>query len=163
MKPPVENTILEEDVQWGERYTKNDGGRCGEDEMDVGVNVRVPLAPSPAPCSPPANLQCNKNSFFPLLFFFKQLGRLREVFTLIACPRRLQGRFSPKDLVLFLFSCFLTSLGHRRRGFQPNDGTQAPHGGLHLSPYFFSFFFSEWVKWKLRRAPLPSMFYSNLQ
>ena len=70
MKPPVENTILEEDVQWGERYTKNDGGRCGEDEMKVGVNVRVPLAPSPAPYSPPANLQCNKNSFFPSLSLF---------------------------------------------------------------------------------------------
>ena len=33
---------------------------------------------------------------------------------------------------------FLTSLGRLRRGFQANDGTQAPHGGFHLSHYFFS-------------------------
>ena len=68
-EPPVEKIVLEEEVQWGERDAKNDGGRCGEDEMDVGMKVRVPLAPSSTPCSPPANLQCNKNSFF-LSFFF---------------------------------------------------------------------------------------------
>jgi len=55
---------LEEEVQWGERDVKNDGGRCGEDEMDAGMNVRVPLAPSSVPCSPPANLKRNKNAFF---------------------------------------------------------------------------------------------------
>lgn len=68
--PPVENTVLEEEVQWGERDVKDDGGRCGEYEMDVGMNVRVPFAPSYVPYSPPANLQCNKNSFFLSLFFF---------------------------------------------------------------------------------------------
>ena len=41
--------------------------------------------------------------FFLFAFFRKQLGCLMEVFTLIACPRRLQGKFSPRDLILFLF------------------------------------------------------------
>ena len=40
---------------------------------------------------------------------------------------------------------FLSSLGCLQRGFQPNDGTQAPHRGFHLSPYFFIFYFSQLV------------------
>ena len=38
--------------------------------MDAGMNVKVPLAPSFTPYSPPVNFQCNKNSFFLSLFFF---------------------------------------------------------------------------------------------
>jgi len=64
---------LEEEVQGGERDTKNDGRRCGEDEMDAGMNFRVPLAPSSAPCSSSANMQCNKNSFFLSLSFLKTI------------------------------------------------------------------------------------------
>jgi len=40
--------------------------------------------------------------YFSPFFFEKQLVHLMEVFTLIACPRRLQGRFSPRDLIPFL-------------------------------------------------------------
>jgi len=67
---------LEEKVHCGERNAKNDGGRCGEDEMDVGMNVKVPLAPSSAPCSPLANQQYNKNSFFLSRFFFLKTNRV---------------------------------------------------------------------------------------
>ena len=43
-------------------------------------------------------------SFFLVLFFFwKLLGCLMEVFTLISCPGHLQWRSSPRDLILFLF------------------------------------------------------------
>lgn len=115
------------------------GGRIG-----AGVDVRVPLEPSSASCSPPATCNANENSLFFLslsIFFLKQLGCLREVFTLIAYPGHLQGRFSPRDLI-FSSLFFLTSLGRLKRGFQPNDGTQAPHGGFHLSPYFFISLFS---------------------
>lgn len=31
-------------------------------------------------------------------------------------------------------------IGCLRRGFQPNDGNQLPHGGCHLSPYYSLFF-----------------------
>ena len=127
--------VLKKIVQWCERNAKNDGGRRGEGEMDAGVNVKVPLALSSASCSPPANLQCNKNSFFSKTTRVPQRGfhlnflpwvPPREVFT--------QGYYS-------FFLLFFSSVGHLGRGFQPHDGTQAPHGGFHLSPHFFIFSF----------------------
>lgn len=56
--------VLGKKVQWGERDAKYDGGRCAKGERGAGVNVKVHLAAFSTPCSPPANLQCNKNSFF---------------------------------------------------------------------------------------------------
>lgn len=129
------------------------------------------MASSLALCSPPANLQCTLKfnflfsflSFLLFSFFLKTSrapkGGFHPNFLPWVPPREF---FTKGYYSLFLFFFLLTSLGRLRRGFQPNDGTQAPHGGFHLSPYFF-FSFSEWVKWRLRHAPLPSLSYSNLQ
>jgi len=52
-----------------------------------------------------------------------------------------KGGFHPGILFSLSF-LFFSSLGRLKRGFQPNDGTQALHGGFDLSPYIFiSLFF----------------------
>ena len=63
--------------------------------------------------------------FFFLFSFEKQLGRLMEVFTLIACLGRLQGRFSPKDLIPFYFLFFPTHWPPHG-GFQSMNQSKVP-------------------------------------
>ena len=86
--------------------------------------------------------------FFFCFFVLKQLGHLREVFTLAICSRCLKEGFHPRIflfsfLVFFLFFPFFLHHWAASRGFQPKDGTQVPHGGFHRSPYSFFFFFSD--------------------
>ena len=59
-----------------------------------------------------------------LLLFWRQLARLMEVFTLIACPGWLQGMFSPRDLILF--SIFFSAHWPPHGGFQSMSQSKVP-------------------------------------
>ena len=75
------------------------------------------------------------------IFFEKHLGYLREVFNLDICPGRLKEGFDPGIFFFLHFSHPWAASW----GFQPKEGTQAPHGGFHLNPYsFFSFLVPWW-------------------
>lgn len=123
-------------------------GKVWEGRVGASVGFRAPLAPSVASCSPPANLKCKWKFIFLFSFFFvwKQLGRLRDVFTLIACPVCLQGSFSPKDIIFSLFFLFfdITRLPQKRFSTQWWDSSTSWTFSLE-SLFFYFFFFLQWV------------------
>lgn len=90
---------------------------------------------------------CNaiKNNFFLLSFLFLKTTRVpQRGFHLNFLPWAPPREVLTQRSYSFPFFSLLKSLDHLKRGFQPNDGTQVPHGGFQLSPYFFLFFL-QWV------------------
>ena len=98
------------------------------------------------------NIECQVFLIFTLHFLYKT-ANLWLVFRLI--------RFF---FFLFFFFCFDTTW-LPQEVFNPMMGLKRLMEVFTwvLIFYCFFFFFSEWVKWRLRHAPLPSLYYSNLQ
>lgn len=98
-----------------------------------------------------ADLQIEISMIFLSLFFLKTTSLPLRGFHPSCFPWAPQERFSPIDI-------FFLHHWANPRGFQPNSGTQVPHGGFHLSLLIF-FLLNHLLRQELRLSPLPSLFY----